>query len=599
MEYSINTVLLFRGFSLSTTVLRLRNDRGMAKILIFTATYNESDNITSLIKDINSYAPGADILVVDDASPDGTGQILDDLTQEFPQLQVAHRPRKAGLGSAHMLAMKRAIEGGYDFLVTMDADFSHHPKYLPEIIEKLTAGTDFVIGSRYVTGGKSDYGFLRQLLSRGANTFAITLLGLPLKETTTAYRGFRTSLLKKLDLDSIRSTGYSFFVEFVYQITRSGSQSAEIPIHFEDRRAGSSKISKIEILKGVFAVIRLFADRVLRSLGLKKDGTSQENCKQPTRPCPVCEFEENTVMFYSTSSTGKDGAEYQCTNTYHASHGQIVRCLGCGLIYTNPQLPAEDIEALYADVEDAVYLDNIRARIKTFEYNLSRIKSVLPSQGKLLDVGSYCGIFLKVAENKTEYTVAGVEPSRWAVEYCTRQGLSAFCGTLKDLPTSERNFDIITSWDVLEHVCDPMAELAEVNQRLRVGGVYAFSTLHVDNWFPKLVGERWPWYMDMHLYYFTNSILKHMLERNGFELIRVQPYCHIITGEYFLRKMDSLGVPFASALRNTLLGRKLKDIYIPFRFGDIQLFVARKVRAVSDVHESIAVEDRQLSVVGG
>jgi 2-polyprenyl-3-methyl-5-hydroxy-6-metoxy-1,4-benzoquinol methylase len=176
--------------------------------------------------------------------------------------------------------------------------------------------------------------------------------------------------------------------------------------------------------------------------------------------------------------------------------------------------------------------------------------------------------------------VAGVEPSRWASAYCQAKGLDVKCGTLRDLPALENEFDILTSWDVLEHVSDPMQELAETNNRLKLGGIFAFSTLHMDNWFPKLAGERWPWYMDMHLYYFTNSILKYMLEQSGFEVIAQKPYCHIITGEYLVRKLSSMGLPL-TWIHGSRLEKLLKKFYIPFRFGDIQVTIARKVQTIS------------------
>lgn len=547
----------------------------MAKILIFTATYNESDNIVALIDQIQNFAPAADILVIDDASPDGTGNLLDQKAKILKNLSVIHRPRKAGLGSAHMLAIKKAIAGNYDFLITMDADFSHHPKYLPQIISGLEQGQDFVIGSRYVGGGKCDYGFLRTALSRGANTLAIFLLGLPLKETTTSYRGFNLEKLKQLDLNAIRSTGYSFFVEFVYRISLLTNKLLEVPIHFEDRRAGTSKISKLEIFKGVVTLFRLALDRALIGLGLRKKRTDPSSRMQKTEKCPCCGFEDFTLIFESTTSDGKDGAKYLCTNTAHASHGQIVRCLGCGLIFTNPRLSAATIEALYADVEDKVYLDNLESRKKTFQYNLKRIRDYLPKEGRLLDVGAYCGVFMQAAANDG-FKVFGVEPSRWATQFCRERKLDVHCGTLENLPKDKTDFDVLTSWDVLEHVSDPMGHLEEINRRLKLNGIYTFSTLHLDNWFPRLLGERWPWYMDMHLYYFTNKVLKYMLEQKGFEVVNVRSYCHIITAEYFCRKLDSLGVPFVKslALRFPNLLRKL---YIPFKFGDIQLTVARKI----------------------
>ena len=566
----------------------------MPRILIFTATYNESDNITSLINEIKKFASSADILIVDDSSPDGTGLILKDLVNSIPGLSVITRPRKAGLGSAHMLAIKKAINENYDYIITLDADFSHHPKYLPEIIDNLNKGYQFVIGSRYTRGGRCDYGFLRQALSRSANKLAILLLGLPLKESTTSYRGFSVSTLRSLDLNCIRSTGYSFFVEFVYRISQVSDKLIEVPIHFEDRRAGTSKISKIEIFKGMFTLVRLSCDRALTFFGLRRSGKEQTEQIQPIQPCVVCGFTESTILFRSNSLTGHDDSQYQCTNTHHGTHGQISRCLGCGLIATNPQLPAAQIQALYADVEDKIYLENISARQKTFRYNLKRIKSYLPSAGNLLDVGTYCGVFLDAAKEEG-YRVSGVEPSRWASAYSRNKGYDVFCGTLKDLPASNEKFDIITSWDVLEHVSNPMQELCEVNNRLRIGGVFAFSTLHMENWFPKLMGERWPWYMDMHLYYFTNSILKHMLSQTGFEVINQKPYCHIITGEYLVRKLQSLGVPM-KWLTGGNTGRLLRKIYVPFRFGDIQVTVARKIKDIPAAYDDSDALDHSLKI---
>jgi dolichol-phosphate mannosyltransferase len=550
----------------------------MKRVLVFTATFNESDNISELIREVQECLPGAHMLIVDDNSPDGTGRIVAEIARSNPTVFLESRPRKSGLGSAHVLALKRAIAGNYDYLITMDADFSHHPKYLPQLVALLDAGNEFVIGSRYTAGGRCDYGFMRQLLSRSANTMAVLLLGIPLKESTTSYRGFNIELLKRLDLDAIRSTGYAFFVECVYRVTCATKKLAEFPIHFEDRRAGSSKISKIEIFRGVVALLRLAWERVT---SLFRTQSKVPKATLPTNPCALCGSLDNTIIFRSTSVTGQDGAAYQCTNTEHASHGQIARCLGCGLIQTNPQLAPEFIEGLYADVRDEIYLKNIPARKRTFRYNLDRIRSHLPTRGKLLDVGAYCGVFLEVAKEDTALDVFGVEPSRWATEYCqTQRALKVSQGTLRTLPKEFYELDVITSWDVLEHVTDPMEELREVNRRLRIGGVYAFSTLNVENWFPKLAGERWPWYMDMHLYYFTNGILKFMLERAGFEVLAVQPYCHIITGDYLLRKLSSLGVPFVSRLEGKVAW--LTKLFVPFRFGDIQLFVARKVLPVDE-----------------
>lgn len=249
----------------------------MDNVLVFTATYNEVDNIGFLIETILATLPNCDVLVVDDDSPDGTGKLLDEIRAREPRLHVIHRPGKNGLGSAHKLGMKYALEHGYDALVTMDADFSHDPRVLPEMMRHLEQA-EFVIGSRYVAGGSCEYPLSRVALSTVANYLTRALLSIPVHETTTAYRGFRRSLLERMDIDGIRSEGYSYFVECVYQVKRLTSHGGgglvrmtEFPIRFADRRAGSSKISKAEIWKGFTTLFRLSVQRVLpfaeRSLG--------------------------------------------------------------------------------------------------------------------------------------------------------------------------------------------------------------------------------------------------------------------------------------------------------------------------------------------
>jgi dolichol-phosphate mannosyltransferase len=233
----------------------------MKKILVFTATYNESGNIERLVKEVFQHLPNCQMLVVDDHSPDGTGQILNGLTARNSQLNVIHRPGKLGLGTAHLLAMKYALEKDFDFLITMDADFSHDPKYLKEFINR-TSDFDFIIGSRYIKGGRCDYGFVRTMISLTANFLTRLLLGIKLRETTTSYRCFSKSLLKKLATKKIDSEGYSFFVESIFLVNQLTDKMTEFPIEFLDRVAGETKISRKEIYKGMTNLFRLFLKRL-------------------------------------------------------------------------------------------------------------------------------------------------------------------------------------------------------------------------------------------------------------------------------------------------------------------------------------------------
>ncbi|NCN08834.1 MAG: polyprenol monophosphomannose synthase [Leptospira sp.] len=228
--------------------------------LIFTATYNEAGNIERLVKEIFQIEPSVDIFIIDDNSPDGTGKLLDAMSLKFKKLKVRHRTGKLGLGSAHIEAMKYAVENNYDILITMDADFSHDPKYLPEML-KLIETNDFVIGSRYVKGGGLGYGFIRTAISKTANFLARLLLSIKLKECTTSFRAFRKDLLIKILDQKISSTGYSFFFEMVFIVTRLTSKVSEFPIYFADRIDGESKISKNEIYRGVVTLFKLFLNR--------------------------------------------------------------------------------------------------------------------------------------------------------------------------------------------------------------------------------------------------------------------------------------------------------------------------------------------------
>ncbi len=218
----------------------------MRKLTIVIPTYNEAENLEAIAKKLWSLPiPAPQILVVDDASPDGTGQIADDLAAAHPgRLSVIHRKGKLGLGSAYITGFKTALESGAEAIAQMDADFSHDPDYLPEFMDKLESA-DAVIGSRYVPGGKLDerWGFGRVLLSAFGNIYARTILSLQIKDATAGYRLWRRETLEGMPLDRIRSNGYVFQVEMSYVAQKLGFRLIESPIYFEDRRIGQSKMT--------------------------------------------------------------------------------------------------------------------------------------------------------------------------------------------------------------------------------------------------------------------------------------------------------------------------------------------------------------------
>ena len=228
------------------------------RFLISLATYNERENLPILTAQIFEFAPDADILVVDDSSPDGTADWVEGQMQTDSRFKLLRRAGKLGLGSAVLAAMDYAAQNGYDFLINMDADLSHPPRFLPAVRSKAEEGFDVVIGSRYVSGGKIEgWTLVRRLMSRAINIYARCLLGLKTRDNSGSYRCYRVTLLRRLDPQSILSQGYSFFEEVLFRLHKLGGTFAEVPITFEERRVGQSKLNAREIVVALWLLLRI------------------------------------------------------------------------------------------------------------------------------------------------------------------------------------------------------------------------------------------------------------------------------------------------------------------------------------------------------
>jgi len=227
------------------------------KRLAAIATYNEADNIERLLRRIIELEPDLEILVIDDNSPDGTGAIADRLAAETGRVKVIHRPGKMGLGTATLEAVRFSVENRYDILVTMDADFSHDPKYLPAILGK-TGEYDVVIGSRYVPGGGVvNWPLSRRVMSFLVNLYCKVVFRLPAHDHSGAYRAYRRWVLEKIDPSKFISKGYSFQEEMLVRCARAGARIGEVPIIFVDRAKGATKANKAEMLRSSLALLRL------------------------------------------------------------------------------------------------------------------------------------------------------------------------------------------------------------------------------------------------------------------------------------------------------------------------------------------------------
>lgn len=220
-------------------------------------TYNERENINDIIDAILHY-PRFRVLVVDDNSPDGTGKLVAEMSHREPRIGLVSRPGKQGLGTAYIAGFRQALRDGARYIFEMDADFSHDPVYLPTLLEAAETRYDLVIGSRYVRGGgTTDWGIVRRFISRGGNIYAGIILGLPVADSTGGFRCYRRAVLETLNLDAVRSNGYSFQIEMVYRTLRAGFQVGESPIIFPDRRVGKSKMSRRIVFEALINVWRM------------------------------------------------------------------------------------------------------------------------------------------------------------------------------------------------------------------------------------------------------------------------------------------------------------------------------------------------------
>jgi len=236
-------------------------------VLVVLPTFNESENIDRVLRRIRGALGDATILVVDDGSPDGTADIAETIGKELGNVEVMRRHGKSGLGSAYRAGFRWGLDRGFDACIEMDADLSHEPEALPELVAALSGGHDLAIGSRYVPGGSiPNWAWHRRLLSRGGNVYASAMLGLGVADSTSGFRAYSASILDRIDLEHSRAEGYGFQIEMTYEAKRAGAAVVEVPIRFVDRVDGESKMSMSIVVEALGLVTWWGLQRVVASL---------------------------------------------------------------------------------------------------------------------------------------------------------------------------------------------------------------------------------------------------------------------------------------------------------------------------------------------
>ena len=296
-------------------------------------------------------------------------------------------------------------------------------------------------------------------------------------------------------------------------------------------------------------------------------------------PCNLCGSRDSTLLYPSTlTSASPNTADFRCTSSAYGIHPPIVRCNRCKLVYANPRWDASLVSESYSVVEDPTYVEEREGRVLTFTRNLAPFEQLVASSDtrRLIDVGCHIGVMVELAQARG-WEAWGIEPSTWASEQAHARGLHVITGTLSDANVPENYFDVVTLWDVIEHLTDPVAEICNVYRVLKPGGVFAIHTIDIESAFARLMGARWPWLMEMHLYYFSPRTLGKMLEQNGFQVIRHSAQGRFLRLGYFITRIKPYSQTVYRWLDALVTRLNWCNVAIPVNFGDLFTLYARKI----------------------
>ncbi len=295
--------------------------------------------------------------------------------------------------------------------------------------------------------------------------------------------------------------------------------------------------------------------------------------------CNLCGQDVWQVRFPATLNGNEqlDVAAFRCTNPGYGHHAQVVECANCGLVYANPRWSEDELVAAYTAVEDNTYVEERAGRELTFQRHLRHLEQIIgPANGRsLLDIGAYIGVFVEVAA-ASGWDAVGVEPSAWAAEQAQKRNLNVIKGTQDVFGGNGRSFDLITMWDVIEHVSDPTNELKKASNLLKPNGWIAVHTMDSSSLTARIMGSRWPWLMDMHLYYFSQKTLANMLRNAGFEVVWSGIRGRYLSLGYLATRLSGINHPLGQTAKWIIQKLHLEDVAIPVNFGDLFTIIAQK-----------------------
>jgi 2-polyprenyl-3-methyl-5-hydroxy-6-metoxy-1,4-benzoquinol methylase len=296
--------------------------------------------------------------------------------------------------------------------------------------------------------------------------------------------------------------------------------------------------------------------------------------------CNLCGSNDSILLYPSTidpTNNIEDYSAFRCTSAGYGKHHAIVKCQQCGLVYANPRRNGEEVLEKYAKVEDPLYFEERQGRVITFKKHLRPLHQFVgTSDGRtLLDIGAHIGVFVEIA-NKAGWKAVGLEPSRWSVEIARQSGTELIEGTLASSNLPDNHFDVVTLWDVIEHLSDPMAELVHVFRVLKPGGWVVIHTMNIESLFARLMGRKWPWFMEMHLYYFSEQTLRGILEATKFQWKISQTQGRYLRLGYLVSRLKPYLQHFALVLNKLIRTLHLESIPLAINLGDLITIYAQK-----------------------
>jgi 2-polyprenyl-3-methyl-5-hydroxy-6-metoxy-1,4-benzoquinol methylase len=537
-------------------------------------TLNESKNLTSLFEKIDlellSKFKKVSFLVIDDNSKDDPLAAIKRIRDKGFDIDFVSRPHKMGLGSAHRLGFRYFLNSDFTVFLTMDADLSHDPKMISVLISEIINGADIVIGSRWIEGGHCQYGLLRKSVSQVANRAARMIAAPGVNDSTSAFRSYNRKAIKHLiDGSQNLSDSYSFFLETAARFDQNSWSIKELPINFVDRQHGHSKIPRAQIFYSTITLLKLGINRL--------NSNPKPLQLEIKETCPICGSDEvepkhNLESMPRSYEAMKSKENLMCIGDYRFRM-PVLSCLRCAAKFSPPSTWSSLVESQYESIEDHEYLKYSKIKRKTFKEAFHIIQPYLRPESQLFEVGSYVGTFLGVLQ-ENGYKASGIELSHWGVAICRKFGFAVDQVSIEEfLIRNEKQikFDVITSWDVLEHVADPISILRGLGECLKPGGKIVISTLDSDSTFAKVMGGRWPWIIPMHLHYFGFNTLKNIFDQAGLEIVKHGNYGHYASVGYMLNKLLPSSFMKLWFPKQTI--KLLEKIVLKLALGDVKYFV--------------------------